>query len=78
MQAFKVEKADAPGALTSFPCVGWVKLTDVETGNEAVGAVLHRTGFIRVPSDPTKSAYGIEIDPSVCAETVAAAKALFA
>lgn len=75
---YTLEKAEAPEALKSFPCAGWVKLTDVEFGDTAIGAVLHHSGFIRIPADATKSAYGIEIDHSVCSETVKAARALFA
>lgn len=75
MQIFQVEKAEAPAALTAFPCVGWVKLTDSE-GNSAVGALLHR-GAIRIPVDATKDAYGNEVEAADCAETIAAAKALF-
>lgn len=75
---YTVEIAEAPAALASFPCAGWVKLTDNETGDVAIGAVAHKTGFIRIPTDATKSAYGIDIDASDCPETIAAAKALFA
>lgn len=77
-QMFKVEKAEAPEALKSFPCKGWVKLTDAEYGDTAIGAVLHHSGFIRVPADAAKSAYGDEITPADCDETIRAANALFA
>ena len=78
MKLFSLEKVAAPAALIDFPCQGWVKLTDLETGDTGIGAVLHHTGFIRIPLDATKSAYGNELTAADCAETIAAAKALFA
>lgn len=76
---YTVTKAEAPASLASFPCMGWVELTDTETGDKAIGAVLHRSGFIAIPQDPSSgNIYGIEITAADDAETIAAAKALFA
>lgn len=75
---YNVEKIEAPEAQASALVDGWVKVTDSETGDEAIGAVYDRkTGFIRIPADITKSMYGFDIDASECKETVAAVKALF-
>ncbi len=78
MQMFQVEIAEAPAALVTFPCKGWVKLTDVESGETAIAAVLH-SDIIRIPFDVTSnSAYGYELTWADCAETIAVANALFA
>jgi hypothetical protein len=77
-QMFQVEKAQAPAALIAFPCKGWVKLTDTETGDTAIAAVLHRSGHIQIPLDASKSDYGNVLTPADCRETINAANAFFA
>lgn len=71
-QLFQVAKIAAPAGKESFPCLGWVRITD-EDGTQAdayLSAGSHQ--IIHVP------AFGMMIRRGDCAATVEAAYALFA